>query len=86
MDNQELKRESEIEVEKIEKDVAFRYLKELLEALSFIHQKGVIHGDISKDNIFIDAHDQVKIEDFGSDHGSFRWYGYARSVKRDESW
>ncbi|XP_016514778.1 eIF-2-alpha kinase GCN2 [Nicotiana tabacum] len=50
---------------KIEKVPVFRYLKELLEGLQFIHEKGVIHGDLSRDNIFLDDHDHIKIGDFG---------------------
>ncbi|OIT00004.1 PREDICTED: probable serine/threonine-protein kinase ifkC [Nicotiana attenuata] len=49
----------------IEKVPVLRYLKELLEGLQFIHEKGVIHGDLSRDNIFLDDHDHIKIGDFG---------------------
>ncbi|OIT00018.1 eif-2-alpha kinase gcn2 [Nicotiana attenuata] len=48
-----------------ETEMILRIFKELLEGLTFIHGSGVIHGDISRDNVFMDAQDQVKIGDFG---------------------
>jgi serine/threonine protein kinase len=47
-----------------------------LQALSFLHQKGVIHGDVKPTNLFLDRRGQVKLGDFGlarratSDQGS----------------
>ena len=40
-------------------------LRETLEALAYVHAKGVIHRDIKPDNILIDEHSHVKLGDFG---------------------
>jgi serine/threonine-protein kinase len=51
-------------------------LASTLQALSFLHQKGVIHGDVKPTNLFLDKRGQVKLGDFGlarratSDQGS----------------
>jgi serine/threonine protein kinase len=36
-----------------------------LNALSFLHSNGVIHGDIKPSNLLVDAQNRVKIGDFG---------------------
>ena len=37
----------------------------MLEALVYIHKKGLIHRDLKPANIFLDQHDNVKLGDFG---------------------
>jgi tRNA A-37 threonylcarbamoyl transferase component Bud32 len=39
-----------------------------LEALSFLHTNGVIHGDVKPSNMLIDAQGRVKLGDFGLAH------------------
>lgn len=43
----------------------FHLLRQILEALSYIHADGVIHRDLKPANIFLDAIGDIKIGDFG---------------------
>ena len=45
--------------------VARHYSKELLEALAYLHSKGIAHWDIKADNIFIHKSLELKFGDFG---------------------
>uniref|UniRef100_A0A0N5CI96 Protein kinase domain-containing protein n=1 Tax=Strongyloides papillosus TaxID=174720 RepID=A0A0N5CI96_STREA len=42
----------------------WRLFREMLASLDYIHKKAMIHWDINSLNIFIDAHNNVKIGDF----------------------
>lgn len=44
---------------------AVRYVCQVLSALSYAHQHGVIHRDVKPSNILINALDTVKLTDFG---------------------
>lgn len=51
---------------KIEKDVAVEIISSICEALKDIHKEGIIHRDISPDNIFICEDGKIKLIDFGA--------------------
>ncbi|MBR1866295.1 MAG: protein kinase, partial [Lachnospiraceae bacterium] len=47
-------------------DVAMSVIMPIIEAVKKIHSKGIIHRDISPDNIFITDENSIKIFDFGA--------------------
>jgi serine/threonine protein kinase len=44
---------------------AIRIAVEVLDALEYIHENGVVHRDLKPENIMVDADDNVKLIDFG---------------------
>lgn len=42
------------------------YLRQILEGLSYLHSKGVLHRDIKGGNILVSAQGIIKLADFGS--------------------
>lgn len=51
---------------RLSQEEACGYLTALLEALSKVHRHGIIHKDISPDNIFLTGEASVKLFDFGA--------------------
>ncbi|CAB1335133.1 unnamed protein product [Coregonus sp. 'balchen'] len=53
-----------------DKSRLWRFFREVLDGLAYIHQQGMIHRDLKPVNIFLDSQDHVKIGDFGlaTDH------------------
>lgn len=48
------------------KEIAKFYLAQILEGLSYIHSKGIIHRDIKLENVVVASDLNAKIVDFGT--------------------
>jgi serine/threonine protein kinase len=51
--------------ERFELKKAFRLMIELLDALEFAHEAGIVHRDIKPGNVMVDADGHAKLTDFG---------------------
>ena len=51
---------------RISEEEACGYMQALLQALDKVHRQGIIHKDISSDNIFLTGADSIKLFDFGA--------------------
>lgn len=51
---------------KMEPEAAMSVIMPIIEAVKKIHSKGIIHRDVSPDNIFITSENSIKIFDFGA--------------------
>lgn len=51
--------------ERMTEETACVYMTALLKALEKVHRHGIVHADVSPDNIFITGMDSVKLFDFG---------------------
>lgn len=49
----------------LEEDLAHFYFKQLINAVDFVHSKGVAHRDIKPENILLDERGNLKLADFG---------------------
>jgi serine/threonine-protein kinase Chk1 len=49
----------------LEEDLAHLYFKQLINAVDFVHSKGVAHRDIKPENILLDDKGNLKLADFG---------------------
>lgn len=51
---------------RLDADVALNIIAPVIDAVKKIHAKGIIHRDISPDNVFISGEDSIKVFDFGA--------------------
>ncbi len=56
---------------------------QLLDALTYSHQKGIIHTNLSAETIIIDKNDKVKITDFGISETQTSAYQSPEVIKKD---
>lgn len=66
LDGQTLKSTLAASGDKLPVDVAISLILPVCDALNVIHKEGIIHRDISPDNIFITSDKRVKLIDFGA--------------------
>lgn len=63
----------------IQPEAAMRIILPIIEAVKKIHSKGIIHRDISPDNIFIANENEIKVFDFGAGTAQYQQGRHGRA-------
>ena len=53
------------ELKKLPVERAVKLTRRISDALDYIHHHGVVHRDLKPENVMVDAHDNIKLIDFG---------------------
>ncbi|KAI8082751.1 kinase-like domain-containing protein, partial [Halteromyces radiatus] len=51
--------------QKLTEPLARRWFREIVEAVSYIHENGIVHRDLKPENVLIDKKQRVRVCDFG---------------------
>src|SRR5207247_1600267 len=65
---------------------ATRYIRQLLDGLSYLHRRNVIHRDVKPKNIILDAHREVVLIDFGAAKKEFHQFTGSGTVIYTPGW
>jgi serine/threonine protein kinase len=49
----------------VDKEATWRIFRQIVEGLAHIHSRGIIHRDLTPNNVFFDSRNDIKIGDFG---------------------
>lgn len=60
-----MSRESLDNCERLPESLVFRYFREMVQALDYLHSQHVVHGDLKPENVLVSANGEVKLSDFG---------------------
>ena len=55
---------SEWLIQRFDKEIAIKAIKQICKVMQYLHYQGIPHGDISLSNVFLDAYGSVTIGDF----------------------
>lgn len=50
---------------RLNEERARKYFSEIVDSVSYLHSRGVVHRDLKLENIMIDANDRIRLIDFG---------------------
>jgi serine/threonine protein kinase len=54
-----------VKLKRFDEKTARGYFQQLINGISYCHENGVAHRDLKTENLLLDAHDTMKISDFG---------------------